>query len=309
MTMTSIVFTSCRQNEPFEDDDNGIHIYDMYHLPANLTRDEINDLIRNAQRKLSEISRISVVTLENWNWVQTNEEYRLRRRNAYDAYARRFIQVIYRTPRGQQEYVRQISYVNGDNHYFYFFSAGNVRREIRRPTSNAAQYYFENDTGNWMSPPSGNYEFTIENGKAIFRNRHNTDKRTYIFNANKQIRKQTVQRENETRIRNVEHRIYTYGVANVTLPSGFSVSSFTDDRRSEYFAINVIWGEGKGENTFWVTPFSNATYANLWLWQVARSAPRIAGRSVVGFTVGDETYRRTQIQVTDNNTTINVIWE
>ena len=315
MIATSVVFTSCNRDEPVVDDD-------IYHLPANLTRGEIEEILLNARNALSEINRISIATDENW--VENDEEFRLRRRDAFDADARRFIQVIYRTPRGQQEYVQHIDYVSGDNRYFYHFSAGNVRREIRRPGSNASQYYFAHDRGNWINV-TGRIPF-VENGNIVTRDTTTTSndtrllERVFVLNAKKQIRKRTIRDRREDlsgnviRIRNAE-RIWTYDTVNVSLPSGFSVSSFTDDRRSEYFAINVIWGEGMGENTFWRTPFGDAIYANFGLNSITRYAPRIAGRNIVGATVGDETFTfngsswsPSSIQITDNSTIINVIW-
>ena len=300
MCFIGCFFMSCNKDEPTPPPTTET---DTYTPPANISREEIVSLILDAEKATYKIKKISIATHEKL--LQNGEEYQVDRDAIFDAEAKRFVTVNYRNSQ-----VQNLSYVEGNNMYYYSETA----KELQRPITNADQYYYCNDDGNWINEPESNAICKVEKEKIIvidtlkYEDRFRVRNKTYIFNAAKQCKKIILHyfdKDNDGNViykRDVE-RLYTYGTANPVLPNGFSKGDFTNVQ-SDYYSVKVIWGEGKGENTFWVkqgTP--------LYTWNISNYAPEVSGKKIIEFTINGTTYSTSSnIEITDNNTEINVVW-
>lgn len=300
------VFSGCKKDDPTENKPPIAN--DVYVPPSNLSREEIVSLILDAEKATYKIKKISIVTHEDL--LQNGEEYQVDREAIFDAEAKKFVTVNYRNKQ-----IDFFNYVEGNDSYYYSSSVSGVK-EMQRPISNSDQYYYCNDEGNWINEPENNAICKVENEKLIvidtlkyddyFRVRN----KTYILNTAKQCKKIILQYVDKYYDGNIRYtrdveRSYAYGTANPALPSGFNKGDFTNVQ-SDYYSIKVIWGEGKGENTFWVkqgNTFYLGTISNL------NHAPEVIGKAIVEYTINGTTYPiNSSIEITDNNTEITVVW-
>jgi hypothetical protein len=288
---------------------------DVYTLPPDLTEAEIISLIYEAEKAMESAQKRTVVYSADVSIDGLKHRYRSE--EAYDADAKKRIELSYRTYQGQTK-LTDFSYVEGADRYCYSFSphsadgkslrseewfnnllsgAGTTAKEIQKPTTDADKFYCPRFNIIGLDRPIGQQgDWTVENGKIVCvdtgwwsREQLYYQVSRYEIALTASKRYKHIKRSNyanymgEERISNGEYTL-TYSTATPALPEGFSKSDFAD-KRSEYCSVRVVWDEGKGENTFWVKQ-GNQFYLDY----VSDYAPAVAGKEVAGCTIGSQMY-------------------
>jgi hypothetical protein len=218
--------------------------------------------------------------------------------------------------------VVEFSYIEGENYFSYDkydYERGNYdpntcsysetrsevnEKELRRPSTNAEKMFmytsdyidvtdYSNNirlngsvivvtqTSGGSYSDSTIYEVTLAADK-----RYKSVKRTYIsWNSGSGCGSSS----NRVRKVSVGERSFSYS-ANPSMPSGFSASQFTD-KTGDYISAKVVWGEGKGESTFWEEKcdYSGCT-TSLYGESIARYAPDVTGKVIDKFTANGTEY-------------------
>jgi len=103
---------------------------------------------------------------------------------------------------------------------------------------------------------------------------------------------------------------YTFEyTANPQFSNEFNKNDFVDIR-NEYYSATVNWSEGQGSNNFYRHNTMNITSSGFGLLEVYYKAPLVDFRDIVAFKIGYNLYSRgATIQLSNNNTVINALWE
>jgi hypothetical protein len=298
------VFSGCQKDDPTVIDDG------VYTPPENLTHEQILTLLDNAEKMRLNARQNTMTTTFGRAGDNGIERWKLVR--AYDIDAKKAFCGGF----GNQG-ATMFVYIESTDVYGYRSA------DIYPPTDAYALFKSITDADNFYKTfqyilfldseairQRQNYTWTVENGILKGRGSYESfggkiEQYEVTLNANKQYKKVEFSGEK------LSNGKILFVHSNIILPSGFNKSDFiNDDSRSQYLSAKVIWGEGKGENTFW----ANTTLS---LDNISRYAPEIAGKKIAGCTIGNTTYtynngvweNSSSITLTDNNTIINVIWE
>ncbi|MDR0414230.1 MAG: hypothetical protein LBH84_02285 [Prevotellaceae bacterium] len=327
------------QKEKENDSDDGV-----YTLPPSLTEDEIKLLSYEAYHATKSAKKGTMVGIADASVANSvaNFKYQDKIEEAYDADAKKRVELNYIVYQGQTK-LMEFSYLEGTDLYYYSFSpdspdgqfyplgynnllngVGTTTKEIRKATTDAAEYY----CGVSNNVISSNGDMKLENGKLVWieEEEYSDEYRIWeyevVLNASKQykqIKGKGIVDWSKEKVKYDVECSFTYGAATPALPSGFSKSDFAD-KRSEYNSFRVIWGEGKGENTFWVK--GNNCNLNV----ISNNAPAVAGKKIASCTVGGKTYTLNfnsdysypgsvgswspdYIEVSNNSTEVMVTWK
>jgi hypothetical protein len=178
-------------------------------------------------------------------------------------------------------------------------------KELRRPSTNAEKWFMYN--GDYIEMPSSSSSYSQSyrlNGSVIVVTESsslNSDSAIYEVTLAADKRYKSVKStsiyystcgssSNRVRKVSVEERSFSYS-ANPSMPSGFNASQFTD-KTSDYISAKVVWGEGKGESTFWEEKCDYPTNCTTYLYAstIAEYAPDVTGKVTDKFTANGRDY-------------------
>jgi hypothetical protein len=305
-----MVMASCGEKEDNKD-------ADVYALPPALSKNEIGALLDEVQKAMGSAKKLTFVSSADISINDLKHRYRVER--IYDGDAKKHISSSYRAYEGQER-LTGFSYVEGEDRYEYSFSpsggsslrsvewfnnlisgVGTATKEIHRPSTNADRYYCPHEntlsvfrSRGYPSPSRAGTGMWLENGKIVVTDtsRSGTDnidiyRFEIVLTASKLYKhvkfSENISRTDEKRVVDGEQS-FTYSATTPALPSGFSKSDFTD-RRPEYNGVvRIIWGEGKGESTFWVKQGETLAFP-----YISDYAPDVAGKEIASCTIDGKT--------------------